>query len=159
MLVSVIIPIYNAEQHLEKCIESVINQKFNDFELLLINDGSTDSSGKICDNYVKRDHRIKVFHKENGGVSTARNLGIEKARGEWVTFIDADDKIESNYFDIITDVSDADLIVQGFKYFQDGVIIKEYFYRNEKLNLEQFIQNYKLYPDFSSACSKFYKKK
>ena len=80
-LVSVIIPIYNAEKYLEECIQSVINQSFTDFELLLINDGSIDTSGAICDKYALADTRIKVFHKENAGVSSARNLGIENAKG------------------------------------------------------------------------------
>lgn len=89
--ISVIIPVYNADKYLSKCIDSVLNQSFTDFELLLVNDGSEDRSGEICDNYAKKDSRIKVFHKENGGVSSARNLGLINACGEWITFVDADD--------------------------------------------------------------------
>ena len=91
--VSIIIPIYNSEQYLGKCIDSVLKQTFTDFELLLINDGSTDSSGKICDEYALKDARVRVFHKENGGVSAARNTGIKAAKGKYVTFVDADDTL------------------------------------------------------------------
>src|SRR5690606_27273688 len=100
--VSVIIPVYNAEKYLRECIDSVLAQTFDDFELLLINDGSTDGSGKICDEYAQKDARVKVFHKENGGVSSARNLGLDNAKGEWITFIDSDDWIGENYFYCLT---------------------------------------------------------
>ena len=89
--VSVIVPVYKVEKYLPECIESVLAQTFTDFELILVDDGSPDNSGKICDDYATRDSRIRVFHKENGGVSSARNLGIEKASGEWIALIDGDD--------------------------------------------------------------------
>ena len=95
--ISVIIPVYNSEKYLEKCIDSILGQTFQDFELLLIDDGSTDSSGEICDRYAVHDSRIKVLHKPNGGVSSARNIGIELALGDWITFVDSDDWVESNY--------------------------------------------------------------
>ena len=91
MLISIIVPIYNAEKYIKECILSVINQSFTDWELLLINDGSTDLSGKICDEYAGKDSRVRVFHKENGGVSSARNLGLDNAKGKYVIFVDADD--------------------------------------------------------------------
>ena len=91
--ISIIVPIYNVEHYLRSCIESIISQSYSDWELLLIDDGSPDRSGEICDEYAKNDDRIRVFHKKNGGVSSARNLGLDKAQGEWVTFIDADDYI------------------------------------------------------------------
>ena len=90
-LISIIVPVYNTESYLRHCIESVLSQTYENWELLLINDGSTDSSGKICDNFASQDVRIKVFHKENGGVSSARNIGLDNAQGEWVTFLDSDD--------------------------------------------------------------------
>lgn len=93
--VSVIIPVFNAEKHLTHCIDSVLMQTFPDFELLLIDDGSKDESGKICDEYARKDPRIIVFHKKNGGVSSARNLGLQEAKGEWVTFVDSDDWVDS----------------------------------------------------------------
>ena len=95
--VSIIVPVYNTEEYLSECIESILDQSFTDFELLLINDGSIDKSGKICDEYAKKDSRIVVIHKENGGVSSARNKGIEIAQGEWISFIDADDWITPLY--------------------------------------------------------------
>ena len=100
--VSVIVPVYNVEQYLPHCIDSILSQTFIDFELLLIDDGSTDDSGKICDEYAEKDNRIRVFHKENGGVSSARNRGLKEAKGKWVTFVDSDDwlneKSLENYF-------------------------------------------------------------
>lgn len=91
--VSVIVPVYGVEACLDKCVESILHQTYSDWELLLIDDGSPDRSGAICDAWAKRDERVRVFHKENGGVSSARNLGIEKAEGTWITFVDADDSI------------------------------------------------------------------
>lgn len=105
--ISIIIPIYNAETTLRRCIDSVLGQSFDDFELILVNDGSKDSSGKICDEYALYDHRIKVLHKENGGVSIARNLGISKATGKWITFIDADDWIESDFLMSVNGIEDS----------------------------------------------------
>ncbi len=91
--ISVIVPVYNAEKYLHRCVDSILSQTFTEFELLLIDDGSTDKSGEICDEYAIKDSRIRVFHKENGGVSSARNLGLDNALGEWVTFMDSDDDI------------------------------------------------------------------
>lgn len=91
--VSVIVPVYKAEKYLHRCIDSILAQTFADWELLLIDDGSPDKSGEICDEYAQRDARIRVFHKKNGGVSSARNLGLDNVRGEYVTFVDADDWI------------------------------------------------------------------
>lgn len=90
-LISIIVPVYNEETYLPRCIESVLSQGYSTIELLLIDDGSTDSSGAICDKYAAQDDRIRVFHKENEGVSKTRNLGISKASGEWVLFLDSDD--------------------------------------------------------------------
>lgn len=95
--ISVIIPIYNSEEYLDDCIKSVLAQNYTNFELLLINDGSTDSSGKICDEYALTDTRIKVFHQENAGVSATRNLGIQESIGEWLCFIDSDDTVNNKY--------------------------------------------------------------
>lgn len=94
--ISVIIPIYNAEKYLHRCIDSIISQTYTDCELLLIDDGSTDSSGAICDKYAARDKRVRVFHKENAGVSSARNLGLDNASGDWICFCDADDTMPPN---------------------------------------------------------------
>ena len=91
---SVIVPVYNTEKYLHRCIDSVLAQTYQDFELLLIDDGSQDSSGAICDEYAARDSRVKVFHKENGGVSSVWNVGLDHARCEWITFVNSDDYIE-----------------------------------------------------------------
>lgn len=95
--ISIIVPVYNVENYLCQCIDSILAQSFTDFELLLIDDGSTDNSGDICDNYALKDSRIQVFHKINGGVSSARNLGLDNANGEWVVFVDPDDWLSENY--------------------------------------------------------------
>lgn len=86
-MISIIVPIYNVELYLEKCIESIINQTYKDIEVILINDGSTDKSGIICDKYAKIDDRIIVLHKENGGVSSARNKGLDIAKGDYIAFV------------------------------------------------------------------------
>ena len=86
-IISVIVPVYNVEQYLPHCIDSILTQTFTDFEVLLIDDGSTDNSGRICDEYAKKDNRIRVFHKENGGVSSARNVGLDNAEGEFLGFL------------------------------------------------------------------------
>ncbi len=122
--ISVIIPVYNTEKFLRECLDSVLAQTFTDFEVLVINDGSTDRSGEICDEYSAKDARMKVFHKENGGASSARNLGIERAKGEWICFIDSDDWVREKYLGgFMSQISNTqiDLIVQGFvKKFSDG---------------------------------------
>jgi len=94
--VSIIVPVYKAEKYLNRCIDSILAQTFTDWELLLIDDGSPDRSGDICDEYAKKDTRIRVFHKKNGGVSSARNLGLDNVQGEYVTFVDSDDWLLEN---------------------------------------------------------------
>jgi len=96
-LISVIVPVYNTGNYLEKCVESILNQTFRDFELLLINDGSTDNSGELCDKFAGSDSRIIVFHKKNEGVADARNIGIKSANGKYLTFVDSDDWIDEQY--------------------------------------------------------------
>lgn len=97
--VSLIVPVYKAEAYIRECLNSICQQTFIDWECLLIDDGSPDNSGVICDEYALKDDRFKVFHKPNGGVSSARNLGLDKARGEWVTFVDSDDFISSTFIE------------------------------------------------------------
>lgn len=91
--ISVIVPIYNVEPYLHRCVDSVLEQTFADFELILVDDGSPDNCGAICDEYATKDGRVRVIHKENGGLSSARNAGIEAAAGEFILFVDADDVI------------------------------------------------------------------
>ena len=117
-VLSVIVPIYNSKEHLPRCIESVLSQSFSDFELLLVDDGSTDGSGAICDAYSAKDDRVRVFHKANGGASSARNVGLENVKGQWLTFLDSDDWFEENYFQVPFD-SDVDLLYQN-RILSDG---------------------------------------
>lgn len=114
-LISIIIPVYNVERYLSECLDSVLAQNIEDFELILVNDGSTDSSGKICDAYAEIDNRIRVFHQANAGSSTARNLGISKAQGKYICFIDSDDTVTPHYLaSFLPGINqDADLCVQG----------------------------------------------
>lgn len=100
-MISVVVPVYNVESCLEKCVESILAQSYTDFEVLLIDDGSTDSSGKICDEYTLKDNRISAYHKQNGGLADARNYGIARAKGDYITFIDSDDYILKNYLDAL----------------------------------------------------------
>ena len=95
-LVSIIVPVYNVERYLDKCIQSISNQTYRNLEIILVDDGATDGSGKICDQWAQRDHRIQVIHKENGGLSDARNSGIDIATGKWLMFIDGDDSISAD---------------------------------------------------------------
>lgn len=96
--ISIIVPVYNVEDYIEKCIKSILNQVFTEFELILVDDGSTDNSGKICDKYAEKDNRIIVIHKENGGISSARNIGLNIAKGEYIAFVDSDDYINKNMY-------------------------------------------------------------
>lgn len=113
-LISVIVPVYNAEKTLRPCVDSILGQDYRDFELLLIDDGSKDSSPYICDEYSSKDDRVKAFHKENAGVSAARNKGLENARGEWITFIDSDDYISEDYFHGVK-CCKQELLITGFR--------------------------------------------
>ena len=94
--VSIIVPVYNVEKYVERCIESIIKQSYKNLEIILIDDGSKDNSGKICDEYAEKDNRIKVIHKKNGGLSDARNTGLNIADGEYICFIDSDDYIHKD---------------------------------------------------------------
>lgn len=100
-LVSIIVPVYNVEKYLRACLDSILAQSFSNFEVILIDDGSKDCSGKICDEYGEKDSRIRVLHKENGGVSKARNAGLDMAQGEYVTFIDGDDTVDLDYIGLM----------------------------------------------------------
>lgn len=125
--ISIIVPIYNVEKYIEKCIQSILNQTFSDFELILVNDGSTDSCGEICDKYKKLDDRIIVIHKVNGGLSSARNAGIDIARGEYIGFIDSDDYIHEKMYEILYN--------NAITYNSDIVICKkEMFMKKRKMN-------------------------
>ncbi|MCM3763514.1 glycosyltransferase [Neobacillus niacini] len=99
--ISIIVPVFNVENFIDDCIKSILGQKFSDFELILVNDGSTDHSGHVCDEYAKKDNRIIVIHKENGGQSSARNKGIEAAKGDYLGFVDSDDWIDHDMYNVL----------------------------------------------------------
>ena len=115
--ISVIIPIYNAESSLDRCIQSIVSQTYTNIELILVNDGSTDNSLGICNNYATTDPRIVVISQKNSGVSSARNRGIEIAKGKWITFVDSDDYVEKNYLECLCEniTDEKALIIQGLK--------------------------------------------
>lgn len=114
-MISIVVPVYNNEKFLDKCVESILHQTFQDWELILVNDGSQDFSAKICNEFVHKDKRIKVIHKSNGGVSSARNAGIERATGEYIMFVDSDDWIEPNLCDsLLSGAHGCDLAIGGY---------------------------------------------
>lgn len=116
-LISVIVPVYNVEQYLDKCVESIVNQTYKNLEIILVDDSSPDNSALICDKWAKRDKRIIVIHKENGGVSSARNAGLDIASGEFIGFVDSDDYIESDMYEKLIEAIekyDSDVAVCGF---------------------------------------------
>jgi glycosyltransferase involved in cell wall biosynthesis len=158
MLISVIIPIYNAEKHLEESIQSIFNQSFSDFELLLVNDGSTDRSSEICDAFALKDKRIKVFHQQNKGVSVARNLGLDHAQGEWICFVDSDDLLSTDYFEPVLTGTESDFIMVNVDVIENGVLSNFTNYLPKTMNIEEFLVSYQLYPNFAGPWSKFFKK-
>lgn len=116
--VSLIVPVYKAEHCLNRCVQSILEQSYRDFELILVDDGSPDHSGALCEEWAQKDNRIKVIHKENGGVSSARNVGLEKAKGKYVLFVDSDDYIYPDYIRRLYDNA-ADLTVCGLDIYHD----------------------------------------
>lgn len=140
-LISVIVPIYNAEKYLSKCIESILNQSLKSLELILVDDGSIDNSGAICDQYAKSDNRVIVIHKQNGGSSTARNVGILAATGNYLSFIDADDYLDLETYEAIQAVikeKNPDCIDFGWKYISDT---GEVSYNLNKLEKEKILNS------------------
>ncbi len=110
---SIIVPVYNSGNCLKECLDSVLSQSFSDYELILVDDGSTDNSGTICDEYTKKDSRIKVIHQKNKGVSSARNTGLSRSCGQYITFLDSDDYLSTNYLRIASDI-ESDLFADGY---------------------------------------------
>ena len=164
--VSIVVPIYNVEKYLDKCINSLVNQTYQDIEILLIDDGSTDKSGKIAEDWAKKDSRTNVYHKTNGGLSDARNYGIKKASGSYICFIDSDDWVEKNYIErLLLKIyeNDCDISICNPIYdFENGVSkIKQkknnksnYIMNSEEAILE--LNNFRYFD--MSACFKLFKK-
>lgn len=164
-LISVIVPVYNIEKDIKYCVDSIINQTYENIEIILIDDGSTDNSGKICDKLRENNHKIRVVHKRNGGLSDARNAGIEISKGKYITFVDGDDYIEKDYCKILYDVIskfNADLAIGSHKvYYKDS---KSVIYKNSNLyNIFEKEEVFRriLYDDGIdlSACFKLYSRK
>lgn len=143
--------------HLIKCITSIISTKYSDYELLLIDDGSTDGSGQICDKFADQDTRVKVMHKENRGVSSARNLGLKYARGEWVAFVDSDDFVSENYFEILNKLPESDWIMTNAIKVNESSFEDYISYSEASLNRTSFLNTYSLHPNFYSPWGKFFK--
>lgn len=153
--ISIITPVYKVENYLKKCVDSILNQTFTDYELIIVDDGSPDSCGKIADEYLKIDKRVKVIHKENGGAPSARNAGIDISAGEYLYFPDSDDWLEPTYLENLYDLAQktgAQMIISGYtmEYFEEGkeqtysVCQKEEIYSNQKTvrcNLHKYFDN------------------
>lgn len=121
--VSIIVPVYNSEKFINRCVKSILNQTFKNFELLLIDDGSSDNSGVICDEYADKDNRIRVLHKENTGVSDTRNVGLKEAKGDYILFVDSDDYIKSNMLEKLTERAikyGSDIVMCNYVIEKDG---------------------------------------
>lgn len=164
--ISVIVPVYNVEKYLRRCVDSILAQTFTDFEVLLIDDGSTDNSGIICDEYALKDERIRVIHKSNEGVSTARNCGIEKAVGKWISFIDSDDWVESNYCKVLfEEIEDNDLLywgtIQEYEDLGRTIYCPKYICANNRTSIEESIlylkQNNQKYEYFGFTWNKLFR--
>ena len=171
-LISIIIPVYKVEKYLEKCINSIIGQTYTNLQIILVDDGSPDNSGKICDKYAKKDSRVEVIHKSNGGLSEARNSGIERAKGKYIGFVDSDDYIKEdmyevlynlitrfqadvsicNLYDVVGDEKNIRNINEGIKEYNRIDILKEVLmdkniqsYAWNKLYKKELFDNLKLY--------------
>ena len=159
---SIIVPVYKVEQYIHKCVDSILNQTFKDFELILVDDGSPDNCGNICDEYAQKDERIRVIHKENGGLSDARNFGLQEAKGEYVSFIDSDDWIDFDlYSDILSYADENNLDVVCFDVYEvkgEKIKYNNRFNENKVFNGKDAL--YKILTDEidNSACDKVYKR-
>ncbi len=164
-LISVIVPIYNVEIYLKRCVDSIINQSYRNLEIILVDDGSPDNCGVMCDEYKTRDDSVKVIHKKNGGLSDARNVGLELANGDYITFVDSDDWINQKYIEklykLLIDY-EADISVSNFiRTKKENIIISEMDgkiieYSNIEA-LEQYFSKY--YVQMVVSCSKLYNRK
>lgn len=175
MKFSVIVPIYKVEKYLKKCIDSILNQKYNNFELILVDDGSPDKCPQICDEYAKKDKRVKVVHKENGGLVSARNVGISVASGEYILYVDGDDwilpELLEDMNEIVAKNKNVDMVIFNLeKLFKNKVEIIPFYVDNgiyNKKRLEEEIYPYLMYDKrksfckgivFPAACNKLYKR-
>lgn len=159
-MISIIVPVYNAEKTLNRCIDSILSQTYQDWELLLINDGSRDDSLAISKEYALSDKRIKVLDKLNGGVSSARNMGLDNAKGDWITFVDSDDYIGEHYFDEIPNRKE-DLVIYNLKCLGDdysGVPHAKESICSSKVELVSYLSSNLRKEEFLSSCGKFFRR-
>ncbi len=146
ILISIIVPVYNVERYLSQCIDSIINQTYKKLEIILVNDGSTDNSGEICDEYVKKDCRVKVIHKKNGGISSARNVALDICIGKYIVFIDSDDWVEHDYIESLIKYADINTIICcGYKRIKKKEVKVHVIKNILHLNKEYFLNQYLLF--------------
>lgn len=167
-LISIIVPVFNVEKYLEKCIESIIGQTYQNIEIILVDDGSEDTSGEICDKFAKEDRRIVVIHKKNGGLSTARNAGIDIAKGVFISFIDSDDYVSVDFCKILLQAiinDNADMAICNFLSVDESYnLIQENNtnlpIKNSCINADEFMKGYcgEFGWYYVIACNKLYKK-
>lgn len=139
-LVTVIVPVYNVEAYLRKCVESIICQTYDKLEIILVNDGSTDNSSKICDEYLQKDERIKVIHKKNGGQSSARNVAINVCKGSYIAFIDSDDWVESDYIEqFMKSISQDTIVCCGYNVVYKTKIVENTVEVYKEVKVDEFV--------------------
>lgn len=163
--ISIIVPVYNTEKYLEQSINSILNQTYENLEIIIVDDGSTDSSGLICEKYFKIDSRVKVIHKKNGGQSSARNLGLDLASGDYIGFVDSDDWISANMYEklIIKAIqNNSDIVASNIWYMKKNKKIKKYSKTNSDLDFNRLTAMEEIFTNENltfSPCNKLYKKK
>lgn len=168
-MISVIVPVYKVEKYIHRCVDSILAQTYTNFELILVDDGSPDNCGIICDEYAKKDKRIVVIHQENGGLSAARNAGVLKALGDYFLFVDSDDVIHPECLKILVNCvhdTNADIVQGQIMRFEEGMIPKTYFSlwdgayttKTGKQTLHNFFESVENLPSMVSACGKLWHK-
>lgn len=167
-LISIVIPVFNVEKYLDECIESVLKQTYDHIEVLLIDDGSTDQSPIICERYASNDQRVKCYHKTNGGLSSARNYGIDRANGQYITLVDSDDYIDERFIEILYNnliETDSDIAISNFQRFSEQTNPREIGVENDyetivftRLEAYEALYKKRFKYQFTMACGKLYRK-
>lgn len=159
-LISIIIPVFNSEKYLKKCLNSVIKQSYENIEIIIVNDGSEDNSLSICNEFKEKDDRIKIINKENEGVSIARNIGIKESTGKYIQFVDSDDFLELDTCKILYEnikTFKADLVICGLKIYKNDILLRTPHLEKRELKINEKFENYKfVLPILASPCNKLY---